>query len=68
MPDLLKANCPVCGLLLSTMTIPTQHKDDMVAVAKRAHATWDLNTTVTCANGHSFAVQGTVEVRWAPRG
>jgi hypothetical protein len=68
MPDLLKAFCPVCGVLLASRVVSNAQRSAMADNANRQHQAWDLNTSVTCANGHSFEVVGRVEIRWSNDG
>jgi hypothetical protein len=59
----LDAFCPIDGLVLGSKTINNALKNGMSNSAVKDHAIWDLAGSLTCANGHTWAASGRIEVR-----
>jgi hypothetical protein len=69
MPDLVRAFCPIDGLLLGQKVINNALQNSMGNASVREHADWTMNgLSLSCTNGHTWEATGRIEVRWEPGG
>jgi len=66
MPDVMRAFCPIDGLLLGSKNVTNQLRNEMKDKGQRQHAVWDFAFSVQCTNGHQWAADGRMEMRWDP--
>ena len=64
MPDVMRAYCPIDGLLLGAKNVNNALANSMKNKGNRAHAVWDIVGSLTCSNGHQWSADGRIEMRW----
>lgn len=66
MPDVMRAFCPIDGLLLGSKNVTNQLTNAMKDKSTRQHSAWNIAGALTCGNGHQWGANGRFEMRWDP--